>query len=460
MSVVARCGSCQKAYKVDDKHVGRKFRCKACGGVVSTTATGAPAPASRPPAAPISAAVSPMAAATATAIPAPLTPAPALVMSAATQPAVPLRPEYHAGPPDPYIHFDGEVWVDRIVPTVSFTAFVLALLAPVAIFAYQYAMVPAARSLSSQALWTLLFIYLEMLGIVLIGLFAIPTGLLFLGVFVSSRVMKFEMPRRAFVRCAAVVCAPVAIQSVLLGLGVSHGGFDAPPIVWWAVSFACWLTALWLMFRLRPAPFAVTVVFALLFGIVVPVLLALLLMVIAASSAVITAMAKRRATLSSSAPPPAPPPIIRTIPTTRNVIPAAPRPRTQSPPVTPTPPRTTRDSAALRAQAEATLKKLSAAVSGYAANHDGQLPPDLRTLWDAGQIQRTDFEGKITYHGKSQMHGPLPAAFVLASDILNAGDGKRTVLFGDGHIETIDMSQWSAVFRASMEAQREMRRAK
>ncbi|MEZ0266945.1 MAG: hypothetical protein ACAI43_19625, partial [Phycisphaerae bacterium] len=35
MGITARCGSCDKAYKVDDKFAGKKIKCKACGGVVA-----------------------------------------------------------------------------------------------------------------------------------------------------------------------------------------------------------------------------------------------------------------------------------------------------------------------------------------------------------------------------------------------------------------------------------------
>src|SRR4051794_8698715 len=35
MSLVARCDSCRKAFKLDDKLAGKKVRCKACGGVIT-----------------------------------------------------------------------------------------------------------------------------------------------------------------------------------------------------------------------------------------------------------------------------------------------------------------------------------------------------------------------------------------------------------------------------------------
>src|SRR3954469_22955747 len=35
MSLVVRCDSCRKAFRLDDKFAGKKVRCKACGGVIT-----------------------------------------------------------------------------------------------------------------------------------------------------------------------------------------------------------------------------------------------------------------------------------------------------------------------------------------------------------------------------------------------------------------------------------------
>jgi hypothetical protein len=46
MSIRARCSDCEKGYAVDDRHAGRRLRCKACGGTVEVPAAAADAPVS------------------------------------------------------------------------------------------------------------------------------------------------------------------------------------------------------------------------------------------------------------------------------------------------------------------------------------------------------------------------------------------------------------------------------
>jgi hypothetical protein len=49
MPIRARCSDCDKGYAVDDRHAGRRLKCKACGAVVEVPATSsAAAPASAP----------------------------------------------------------------------------------------------------------------------------------------------------------------------------------------------------------------------------------------------------------------------------------------------------------------------------------------------------------------------------------------------------------------------------
>jgi len=50
MSISARCQDCKKVYSLGDHQAGKRFRCKACGGVVvAPAAPGSSAPAIKPP---------------------------------------------------------------------------------------------------------------------------------------------------------------------------------------------------------------------------------------------------------------------------------------------------------------------------------------------------------------------------------------------------------------------------
>src|SRR3954469_10893943 len=48
MSLVVRCDSCRKAFRLDDKFAGKKVRCKACGGVITVPHAAGAAAATTP----------------------------------------------------------------------------------------------------------------------------------------------------------------------------------------------------------------------------------------------------------------------------------------------------------------------------------------------------------------------------------------------------------------------------
>lgn len=104
------------------------------------------------------------------------------------------------------------------------------------------------------------------------------------------------------------------------------------------------------------------------------------------------------------------------------------------------------DPADANMQAAEALQRVGAALTAYAASHDGSYPHSLVELIGTGGIQSSDLNSRactITYHflpaGPSRK-APKPDQ-VVAFDARSSG-GHRAVLFGDGHIETIDIARW------------------
>src|SRR3954468_2651033 len=126
MSLVARCGNCGKSYRVDDALAGKRARCKACGGVVdvpSEQGTASPTVGGRG----VVGVAPAMALQSAFAVPG---------GGVAIPTAQPVTPDYFVERPDAYVRWDGDHQIDRWVPLVVMTGFVLALLSPIGIVAY------------------------------------------------------------------------------------------------------------------------------------------------------------------------------------------------------------------------------------------------------------------------------------------------------------------------------------
>lgn len=439
MAVTATCESCGKAYRLDDKFAGKRARCRACGGVVNVPALSSAEPARGVP------------------VPPPPT-VPEFVPVAR-----PVTPDYAVERPDAYVRWPGETHVDRYVPLVTFIAFGLALVAPVAYVTYWVWQRPAGMPIRWDLVGYSLGVYLKMLAVLVPALVGVPTLLLMLGVYVSSRVAKFQLPDRFFVRCLTVVCAPILIQMLVMAAPMAQGYVEAVTPLLWVVSMTLWLGVLWLMFRLRPAPFSATVGFALVFCVGIPVALVLVLALavgigVGAGRSTMTANAARspvKVMPGFAMPTTAPPPFAPVTPP-----PSAIRPWTPptSPPAAPGP----RDPVADRAQAEASLQKIGDALKKYADDHAGAYPRHLDELSAAGLIDAADLRSPkgspFVYSWNPRLSAPLPPQYLLAHELSPGADGKRAVLYGDGRVESVESSRWSEVMRDSSRARVEMMR--
>jgi hypothetical protein len=464
MAVTASCERCGKAYRLDEKFAGKRARCRACGGIVHVPTMPSVEPVRGMP------------------TPAPVT-APELVSV-----THPLTPDYAIERSDAYVRWPGEVHVDRYVPLVTFIAFALALVAPAGYVAYWVWQRPAGTPLRWDLVGYSLGVYLKMLAVFVPGLVGVPTLLLMLGVYVASRVAKFNLPDRFFLRCLTVVCAPVLIQMLVMAARMAQGYVEALAAFWWVVSMTLWVGVLWLMFRLRPAPFSATVGFAFIFCVGIPVALVLIL-----ALAVGIGVGAGRATLATAArsqvkvtpgfafttnPPATRAPVARpplsAFRAARPAIsppPAAtsasgtsqPSPVTAPPPVRPTRAAPEpRDPVADRARAEASLQKVGDALKKYAEDHGGAFPRHLDELSAAGLIDAADLRSPkgsaFVYSWSPRLSSPVPPQYVLVHELSPGADGKRAVLYGDGRIESVEASRWSEVMRESARARAEMMR--
>jgi len=278
------------------------------------------------------------------------------------------------------------------------------------------------------------------------------------------------------------------IQALVMGARMAQGDLQAAAAFWWVVSMTLWLGVLWLMFRLRPAPFSATVGFAFVFCVGIPV--ALVLVLALAVGIGVGAMGAGRAALataarspmkvapgfsltSNSPAPPAPavppssmfapsrPPIWR--PPTATPAPTTSQPSSVTSPPVARPPRAVpepRDPVADRAAADASLQKIGDALNKYATDHAGAFPRRLDDLSAAGLIDAADLRSPrgspFVYSWNPRLTSPLPPQYVIAHELSPGADGRRAVLYGDGRIESIESGRWGEVMRQSSQARMDM----
>ena len=110
----------------------------------------------------------------------------------------------------------------------------------------------------------------------------------------------------------------------------------------------------------------------------------------------------------------------------------------------------------------ASLRELGAGLQNYLEDHDGILPPmqdaiaAKAALKDYASIANFSHPGtKEAYmpnailSGKKLAHITNPAAMVAFYEAHPAADGKRAILFLDGHVKRIKEAEWPLVKRAS-----------
>lgn len=426
MTVTVDCPTCGKHYRIDAKFAGRRVQCKGCG-----TAMIVPAPAAVAAPQPVAVAAPPVSA---------LWPPP---------PPPPVAPPPYYGTPMPvraleygqdversqYVSFDGEEWVDRIVPWAVLAAFLGSIIIG-SIMSVRGLMTRATATGSPQA-FLVGFVVARALGPLFL-VFAIWAPLSLLGVFIASRIMKFTNRPLLYWRCAVTMMTPLALIFMLGGIDPRHLR-DGP--VWW-LTLVPMFGVLWLMLRLRLAPFAVAAGFVLVFAIAGPVLLVFLL----AIPFVMAGRSGPRATIS-------PPPTFRTPSVVRPL--ATPGSPSSSSPAISRPAGVPTNRPVLELQ----LKQVGAALKSYAVTHGGAYPKSLKDLVADGGLSAADAEplgASAWVYNSRGLSDPLPAEFVLVHDV-GGNDSQRTCLFGDGRVRTIAMGDWSKYLKDSNDAARKAR---
>jgi prepilin-type processing-associated H-X9-DG protein len=231
-------------------------------------------------------------------------------------------------------------------------------------------------------------------GTVTAFVLAILTPLCLLGVFIASKIMKFETPGSFFWRCAAVVCAPMSLYILLSGFG-----FAEPKAVSWVFGLATMLGVLWLMFRLKPLHYLVNASFVLVIMVGLPVLL--FVFVLAGLGLTFGGMgvsaAKHRA---------------------------------------------------MQVHSAANLKQISLALMVYANEHKGQFPPTLDILprttnLDPQALRTPDGEG-YDYNFFPGINNGMTESYMVVNESVADEKGAVNGLFLDGHVELLSASQWEA----------------
>jgi hypothetical protein len=270
MILGARCADCNKLYRVDDKHLGRTLRCRACGGAVPVRETSLVIEAAQPVPSGVATAAT-VASTPRRSAARQVTDANSFGADDISMGPPPLPRQYaspgpraaasapRAAPPDAYLHYSGEHAVDRYLPMLTLIASVWAVLAPIGISAYLFYYGPYAGQVPGEKLRAMLGQYATMLATNLFPGIGVVIGLLMLGMFVASRLAKFPLPDRFFTRSATAVAAPVAFRAGVIWTRLSDTPmrdlFDLSG-AWWVASAAVSLAVFALMFRLRPPKLA------------------------------------------------------------------------------------------------------------------------------------------------------------------------------------------------------------
>ena len=249
MSLRVQCKQCGKAFRVEDSWAGKRVRCKTCSAIMVI-------PIPDPATADVGAGIAPTP--ENTAAPELQWDAMAALESAAQVAAAPavfdaysMPPAYHeyADAPSPYITIPGEEHIDRWVPWGAVALFALNLL--IVFIASVSGLMKSGSGTNPNAMAVGVAIGLIIgLGVAICAI-AASSGLMVLGVYIGSQIMKFPNHRLLYWRCVAAVCTSAAISSLLhtIGLDIS--------IIRWFLAISCGLGVLWVLLRLRLAPFAV-----------------------------------------------------------------------------------------------------------------------------------------------------------------------------------------------------------
>jgi hypothetical protein len=465
MSIIARCEGCQKSYKVADQLAGKRMRCKACGHVVTV-------PAVAPPPLPVEDDdLIPLAPTVAESAPRPATRVripPPLPQSGGPPVPPPLRGRHQpvpAGAPVPalaygsadtaesaYVTLANEAVLDRFLPFLMvglFVAFVVALACQGVARTLEVGQeVHASDEAVSRGVGYVIGFAIGYVA----GVAAIAAPLCLLGVYVASRVMKFPNRARLYWRCLAAVCGPTALTGfVALALGATT---QAAEVVSWVLLVPLLFVVLWLLLRLRPAPFAVTAGFVLLFAVLLPT--AFYYAVFGFPQMGANANATTAARTTPPPPQPSAPAVLPPGSRERKYSIAKPGEEVVNAETERRRPLTIQEKSKLQ-RAEAQMRRIAAAIPDYATGHKGMYPDSLAQLVNAGLLTaeevREDGSHHYLYAGTGYMKYPAPAKLIIVERD-GADYPRHTVVFGDGRVESIEPVRWEKVREESWEAHR------
>lgn len=441
MSLTARCGACKKTYKVDEKLAGKKVKCRQCGEVfavpkvvagvpLGTGSTARPAPAAAKPRV-----VKPAPAAAASeadpfgnldalmsleqsgtiddAPPPPPIPAPAYAPPAGKRkgPIVEYvnedgttsrRPPVYAprGGRGDYVSIPNEDGIDGFVPMISIGVLVLFLV--ITLFRGMSAATSADVGSKGAAAGVAFGILLGAFTVLLIVIFGILATLCMLGVFIASKIMKFERPGSFYLRCCAVVCAPIS-----LGIVVNGFGFAEPSAVSWMVQVPVFYGVLWLMFRLRPLPYLITAVFVTVCVVGIPFIVLFLIASALNISFSGLAGAKQNAEMLKTS---------------------------------------------------SNLRMVGNALMLYANENKGKLPASLEVLRNTTSISSEQLRSTrgvpFQYQYFPGLMDGTGAEYIVALDPVPWQKGQRICLFGDGRVEVLTPAEFDRAMQRSNDVRR------
>jgi len=113
-----------------------------------------------------------------------------------------------------------------------------------------------------------------------------------------------------------------------------------------------------------------------------------------------------------------------------------------------------------RPAVEQKLTAIGRALRTYADAHEGKYPMTLQALVQENLLKTEDLRpidipSPFHYSGQN-LRLPLAPQIIVAFDLIGF-DQQRTALFGDGHVETVRLSRWPEISRASGVAKMETR---
>ena len=504
MAISTGCPACGRSYKVDDKWAGKKLKCRECGAIMNVPG-GAPRAARRPAAAaaaaddPFESVDSLLAleqtgevehedphqvkarlrelrrkAANANA------PQQAQVddrVGAAVERKKSVRkvgpqPIEYAKPGDglmfvdeAYFTIPGEEQIDKWAPIASIGLFVLTILSPIFLLFYGLAMKPQGTGeIIWGAVWRFVGTWMLVTLAICVFVLGIMGGLAAVGVLIAGGIMKFPKPGGVFKKCAAALSFPIMLHLLIAGIAAAAGSVSplararaggSVPTLWWFLLPFLIVGMLWLLLRLRPAPFGVAAGLSLALGVGLPLVI---LMVFGMAMGIPTNVMLRGGPkpapaafgTAGGAPAgaPAPAPAPRQSFQARTNPNVSPNPRPASP--TAQNPNDTEG----RAQSEQRVKKIYDAITKWRAANAGKYPTIYKDLTQHGVTEeelRSPWGAQYVYERPPvDFTGDVPPQMILLHDPMPRG-GQMLTLFGDGRVEWVDMSRWGQV---RMEASR------